>query len=294
MKTIRSIVVGAVVASVLMLTLFWLGPKASDTPFVRTYDEPLRYPTDPLFTEDIVIVGDLETPTITAIPTSIPTATSTPTPVPTCTPAPTVTPTPTEMLPTPTKQLTERVVTPKPTKTSTPTPKPSKTQNKAYPTGYPHEQTVKRPEKHVWKPYARHTAITNKKSQQWKLLQLEKTADNGLRYVTDPNGVGRYCIALAPQWAGGTAKDIGRCIDLYMVNGEVIKCVLADIKKPEHTIDKAGYFGSHNEIVEWIVDINKISEKVRKSGDVSNAGDEFAGGVRKVVVLDLYIDGFGR
>ena len=288
MKVLKSVLIGAGVASVLMLTLFWLGPKASDTPFVRTYDEPLRYPTDPLFVEDIVIVSQLEVPTEPPTCTVAPTATCTPAPVPTCTPEPT------EVVVTPTRKPTERVVTRKATNTPTPTQKAVKMQNKAYPTGYPHEQTVKNPEKHTWKPYARHTAITNKSSAQWKLLQREKTADNGLRYVTDPDGVGRYCIALAPQWAGGTAKDIGRCVDLYMVNGEVIKCVLADIKKPEHTIDKAGYFGSRNELVEWIVDINKISEKVRKSGDVSNAGDEFAGGVRKVVVLDLYIDGFGR
>jgi hypothetical protein len=128
---------------------------------------------------------------------------------------------------------------------------------------------------------------------QYKLLQLENTASNGLRVVTDPNGVERYCIALAPQWAGGTAKDIGRCIDVYMKNGSVLHCVLADIKKPEHTEGGKGYYGSHGEITEWIAEQNKLPEKVRKSGDVSCIGKEWEGDTEKIVVLDYYIKGFG-
>lgn len=289
MKTIRSMVVGGVVASVIMLTLFWLGPKASDTPFVRTYDEPLRYPTDPLFTEDIVIVGDLETPTITAIPTSNPTAT----PVSTCTLAPTVTPTPTEIPPTPTKPLVERVVAPKPTKTSTPTPKPSKTQNTVlYPTGAVGTQYTDDKNAHTWKPYARYWKITQKGTPEYKLREMETTADNGLRIVQDPSGVWRYCIALEPRWAGGQDIDIGRCVDIQMTNGSILHCVLADCKRTENSYNQEGWYGSRGELIEFIADETKLPSWV--NGDISKLSKEFEGGIISVTVLDLYITGFGR
>lgn len=244
-------------------------------------------PTEPA----VRIVFEDDIPVAVAF-TSTPTATPLPTPTNTPTVAPTHTPTPTEMPLTPTESHTERVSTPKPTNTPTHTVTPVIRQNTAYPTGYPH--TAKVESGHTWKPYARHTAITNQASMQYKLRKKATTADNGLRVVTDSNGVERYCIALAPQWAGGTAQDIGRCIDLYMVNGSVLHCVLADVKKPEHTKGGEGYYGGHGEVTEWIAEQSKLPEKVRKTGDVSYIGAEWQGDVKKIVVLDYYITGFGR
>lgn len=209
------------------------------------------------------------------------------TPTPTPTIAPTNTPT---MPPTPTERPQERISTPTPTNTPKPTQKASIV---PYPTGYPHTRKVDNPDAHTWKPYARYTKITANGSREYELQQIAHTASNGLRVVTDPNGVERYCIALAPQWAGGQSVDIGRCIDIKMANGETLHCVLGDCKKHEHTQGKQGYYGSKGELIEFQVDMDALPENVRKCGDISKLGGAFAGAAKSVTVLDLYIDGFG-
>lgn len=206
----------------------------------------------------------------------------------TCTNTPTQTPT---MPPTPTERPQERISTPTVTNTPTPTKKASIV---PYPTGYPHSRNVDNADAHTWKPYARYTKITAKGSREYALQQIAETNSNGLRVVIDPKGCVRYCIALAPQWAGGQSVDIGRCIDIKMANGATLHCVLGDCKKHEHTQGKQGFYGSQGELIEFIADQDALPDKVRKCGDVSYIGDEFAGAAKSVTVLDLYIDGFGR
>ena len=240
---------------------------------------------EPTITETIVcgsIIPIEESPAAAEICTNTPT--QTPAPRTTATSTFTTTPSPE---PTATN-------TPKPAKT--PTPKPTKAAAKIsvpYPTGHPGMQTVDHPEKHQWKPYARYTKITAKGSREYKLQQIAETAENGLRVVTDPEGVRRYCIALEPLWAGGQSVDIGRCIDLKMANGSTLHCVLGDCKKTEHSQNGEGRYGGHGELVEFIADQPALPEIVRKCGDVSRISAEFAGAVVSVTVLPLYIEGFG-
>lgn len=187
------------------------------------------------------------------------------------TPTPTATPWPTS--------------TPKPTQAPTSTPEPTTTP----------EPTPKQAGKgHTFKPYTRYTAYNLKSSQQYKLQQIAKTAENGIRVVTDPLGNDRYCVALGTAWAGGQPKHIGRCLDVYMENGAVLRCVLADVKRQEDTVDGANLYGkTNNDVLEFIVDGAKIPKEVTRTGNVSNAGPEFRGGVTKIVVFDLWIEGFG-
>jgi hypothetical protein len=226
------------------------------------------------------------TPTATDTPTPAPTATETPTPTkgPKTSATPTFTATPS---PEPTN-----TPTPKPTKT--PTPKPTKT-----PTPAGEKKTTaagtKKVERggHDWKPYARHTAITAKSSPQYALQKKAKTDDNGLRYVYDPEGVKRYCVALPVYWAGGTLEDIGRCFDVVMENGAILHCCLGDLKKREHSQNGAGKFGAHGELLEFQVDQSKLPDIVRKCGDISRLGGAFEGEAVEIRVFDLFIEGFG-
>ena len=228
----------------------------------------------------------LPTETPTPSPTDIPTPTNTPIPTlsPFYTPSPTVTPKPT------------KTPTPKPTKT--PTPKPTKKAESngivAYPTGAVGTQYTDDPNGHTWKPLARYTAISKKNSVEYKLREKERTDENGLRYLIDPNGVKRYCIALEPQWAGGQSVDIGRCVDVLMTNGATLHCVLCDCKRHEKSWNKEGRYGSKGELLEFIVDLSKVSKKVKDNGDASYVSKEFEGGVTSITVLDLYIEGFGH
>lgn len=194
------------------------------------------------------------------------TAAITNTPTPTATPWPTSTPEPTN----------EPTSTPEPTTTPEPTPK-------------------RAGKGHTFKPYTRYTAYNLKSSQQYKLQKAAWTETRtGIRIVTDPNGVDRYCVALGTAWAGGQPKHIGRCLDVYMENGAVLHCVLADVKRQEDTVDGANLYGkTNNDVLEFIVDGQKISQAVKTTGNVSNAGPEFVGGVERIEVFDLWIEGFG-
>lgn len=173
--------------------------------------------------------------------------------------------------------------TPTPEQTATPTPTPA-----------PRTQPVEK-KNHNFKPYTRYTAYDLKSSQQYKLQKVAWTEKRtGIRIVTDPNGVDRYCVALGTAWAGGQPKHIGRCLDVYMDNGAVLHCVLADVKRQEDTVDGANLYGkTNNDVLEFIVDVRKISQAVKTTGNVSNAGLEFLGGVERIEVFDLWIEGFG-
>ena len=187
--------------------------------------------------------------------------------------------------PRPTKQATA-------TKAATPTPTPEPTQAPTATAG----PTPKQVESgHTFKPYTSYTAYNLKSSQQYKLQKAAWTEKRtGIRIVTDPNGVDRYCVALGTAWAGGQPKHIGRCIDVYMENGAVLHCVLADVKRKEDTKDNANRYGRiNNDILEFIVDTSKVPKIVITTGNVSNAGPEFTGGVKNMVVFDLWIEGFG-
>lgn len=283
--------IGAILA-VFVIYITYVQDQVADTA-TETPTETVSTPTP---TEEAVKIEVVDGVPKAVGFTATPTLASTATPVPTFTPTPTdaPTPTPTAMPATPTRKPTERVSKPKATNTLSPTKKPVKTQNIVpYPTGKVGTQYTDDPDGHVWKPYARYTAITAKGTAEYRLREMESTASNGLRIVKDPEGVWRYCIALEPQWAGGQSVDIGRCIDINMTNGAVLHCVLADCKRHEHSLNKEGRYGSKGELIEFIVDVNKLPNLARKMGDVSYVASEFVGGIVSVTVLDMYIKGFG-
>lgn len=251
---------------------------------------------------EIVFIDGIPT-AVYAEPTSTPTdapvrltpaSTATPTPAPTATNTPTSAPTPTHTpVPTCTTKPVKAVSTPKPTNTPKPTKTPEKREFVAYPTGYPHSEKVDSTK--TRKPYTRFTVYTAKSTAQYKLQQVARTNGDGLRVVTDPNGVERYCVALGAQWAGGQVCDIGRCFDVKMANGATIHCALADVKKVEHSQGGEGRYGkNNNDFMEFVVDQNKLNDKARKTGDISNACAELQGGAVEIIVLDLYIKNFGK
>lgn len=204
-----------------------------------------------------------------------PTPIATETPTNTSTPIATVTPT----------------STPTPTMTPTMTPSPSPT-----PTPIPSETKKVGAGGHTFKPYTRYTAYDMKSSQQYKLQQIALTsADTGIRMVQDPLGDWRYCVALGTYWCGGHPEHIGRCVDVFMQNGATLQCVLADVKRTEDTKNGANRYGAiNNDVLEFIVDGKKLSEAVRISGNVSNAGEQFKGEAVYMIVYDMWIEGFGK
>lgn len=237
-------------------------------------ESPTPTPTEEI---RIVFVDDIPVAVMTDLPTATPTNTVAPTATPT--EMPTATPT---MDQKPTKAV-------KPTNTPTPTEKPKQSESVRYTKGSAGTREADTDGTHGYKPWARHTAVTNKSSRQYKLEQIAITDAVGRRVVKDPNGEWRFLIALPVYWAGGTAEDIGRCVDIKMANGAVLKCVLADIKKIENSQGGQGKYGKKGEIIEVICDKSKLIDAVRDSGDASRFGAEWVGDVKEVTALDLFI-----
>ena len=78
-----------------------------------------------------------------------------------------------------------------------------------------------------------------------------------------------------------------------MKNGATLHCVLGDLKKPEHSQNGEGKFGSRGELLEFQVDMNKLPDRVRKCGDVSKLGAAYEGEAVSITVLDFFLEGFG-
>lgn len=199
-------------------------------------------------------------------PTPIPTMTPTPSPAPTSTPTPTLTPTP----------------SPSPTPTVTPTPIPSERKDVGA--------------NHTFKPYTRFHVYDIRGTAQYKLQCVAYTDERtGIRVVDDPLGEPRYCVALGTYWCGGHPQHIGRCVDVYMKNGAVLKCVLADVKRTEDTINAGNRYGAINyDVLEFIVDGSALPDAVKYYCNVSKAGKEFEGDAAYMIVYDMWIEGFGE
>ena len=198
-------------------------------------------------------------PTQTTIPTQIPTI---PTHCPTSTPSP----------------------TPTPTQSPSPTPTPVPSVRKDVEQG------------HKFKPYTRHYVYGTKGTAQGRLQAVAYTDEStGIRLVDDPFGNPRYCVALGTYWCGGHPEHIGRCVDVHMANGSVLKCVLADVKRQEDTKNRANRYGEiNNDVLEFIVDGKALPDAVKYYGNVSKAGKEFEGDAAYMIVYDMWIEGFGK
>ena len=131
------------------------------------------------------------------------------------------------------------------------------------------------PKTRGFKSYMPYTAITNKKSKQYKLQQLASTGAYGIRVVDS-----RYLVAI------GTAfnAEVGTYIDLILEDGFVIPCIVGDVKSPRHT-DSSNMITMHNGCVsEFIIDSKALHKSIKRSGDVSSCNENWNGCVRAIVV----------
>ena len=131
------------------------------------------------------------------------------------------------------------------------------------------------PKTRGFKSYMPYTAITNKKSKQYKLQQIASTGAYGIRVVDS-----RYLVAI------GTAfnAEVGTYIDLILEDGFVIPCIVGDVKADKHT-DSTNMVTSANGCVsEFLIDSKALHKSIKKSGDVSSCNENWNGCVRAIVV----------
>lgn len=122
--------------------------------------------------------------------------------------------------------------------------------------------------------YMSYKSLSSTTSKQYKLQKIAYTGTYGIRQVD-----GRFCIAMGSYY---TTK-IGTYIDLELSDGTVIPCVLADCKADIHT-DSMNQKTSDGSLIEFVVDINCLSNKVCVMGDVSYANNKWKNKVTKIKI----------
>jgi hypothetical protein len=131
-----------------------------------------------------------------------------------------------------------------------------------------------------FKSYLGYNKITDTCSNQYKLQQFAYTNSNGLRMVEN-----RICIALGSYYS----HDVGQYVDVYMKNGEVLKCIVADCKNDAHT-DKNNQQHFDGSVVEFIVDISIVENLLMTpygcSGDISDISSEFEGEISFIRIYE--------
>ena len=116
-----------------------------------------------------------------------------------------------------------------------------------------------------FKTYMDYRKITDKSSKQWALQQLATTNEKGFRVFN-----GKYLVAVGTYYS----KDVGKEMRITLEDGKKINVMVGDIKQDIHTDKNNQYVPINGNIVEFIVDTDKLDPLTKKLGDVSNSGLE--------------------
>lgn len=126
------------------------------------------------------------------------------------------------------------------------------------------------------KTYMDYTKITCKSTPQYRLQQLDNisTNDEGFRMYNDD-----YVVAIGSYYT----REIGTRIKVRLDSGKEFYAVVGEQKSDRHT--DALHQHKNGNIIEFIVDTNKIPKMCKKMGDMSYA--EQAGLTGKVVYIEV-------
>ncbi len=128
-----------------------------------------------------------------------------------------------------------------------------------------------------FKSYMSYKTITNESSKQYQLQKIATSSYNGLRTIN-----GRYLIAVGTHFKA----EIGTYIDLVLQNGNIIPCIVGEIKSDEHTDGSRIFTTANNCCSEFITDNTKLPATVKTTGNVSNVQDGWNSPVGNFIVYD--------
>lgn len=115
------------------------------------------------------------------------------------------------------------------------------------------------PPDNSFKSYMDYRTITDTTSMQYELQKQADTDAYGMRMVDD-----RYCIAVGSYYS----TTVGQAVDIIMQNGNVIHCIVGDLKQDIHT-DSTNRQNPNGSIVEFLVDTDVLHKSIQKTGDIS-------------------------
>ena len=137
-----------------------------------------------------------------------------------------------------------------------------------------------------FKTYMDYRKITDKSSAQYMLQMEAYTDDMGLRKYED-----HYIVAMGTYYS----DNVGDTFKITLDNDTSFNVIIGDIKANCHTdsqnmyspvYDNNGNLISAN-VIEFIVDTNKLDRSVTKLGTVS-AYDDFKGNIIEIERTDIY------
>lgn len=114
-----------------------------------------------------------------------------------------------------------------------------------------------------FKTYMDYRKITNKNSKQWKLQEQAWTEGRGFRKIGE-----HFLVAVGTFYA----NEVGKELLIEFEDGQQIKAIVGDIKQDRHTDPTNRYVPINGNIVEFIVDVEKLDPEVIRRGDVSWLG----------------------
>lgn len=114
-----------------------------------------------------------------------------------------------------------------------------------------------------FKTYMDYRTITDKSSRQWNLQQLAYTDEDGFRRFND-----NYLVAVGTYYADEVGKEFFITLD----SGVTFYAMVGDIKQDIHTDPNNQYIECNGNIIEFIVDVDRLDPLSKKFGDVSNSG----------------------
>lgn len=115
------------------------------------------------------------------------------------------------------------------------------------------------PPDNSFKSYMDYRTITDTTSMQYELQTQADTDAYGMRMVDN-----RYCVAVGSYYS----TTVGQAVDIIMENGNVIQCIVADLKQDIHT-DSTNRQNPNGSIVEFLVDTDVLHRRIQRTGDIS-------------------------
>lgn len=115
------------------------------------------------------------------------------------------------------------------------------------------------PPDNSFKSYMDYRTITDTTSKQYELQKQADTDWCGMRMIDE-----KYCVAVGSYYS----TTVGQAVDIIMQNGNVIHCIVADLKQDIHT-DVTNRQNPNGSVVEFLVDTDMLHRSIQKMGDIS-------------------------
>lgn len=132
-----------------------------------------------------------------------------------------------------------------------------------------------------FKSFMQYTSIKDKSSLQYKLQnEFAYTGNYGIRQVNS-----RYCIAIGTAFSA----NVGTYVDLFLENGIMIPCIVADIKSDKDTSDDNITTIQNGCVSEFVVELDLLNNHAKRDGDISSCCEEWNSPVNMIRVYDKNI-----